>query len=208
MQVATVIPYFDRWVAKWPTVRDLAGADVEAVNAMWAGLGYYRRARYLLDGAKYVVEQLQGEFPTNAKDLLAIPGAATARAAVRVRTRTRRRARATARGREGALCAHRHPGRQDQADTQRGRDALSSLRVPWLSTRGLLSTRERDAHARFTRAPQAWAPTRRRRWPPLPLATRRPWWTATWCAWCRGCGRWAATPPSWARRTRAWRRPC
>jgi len=41
-QVATVIPYFQKWIAKWPTVADLAGAQLEDVNAMWAGLGYYR----------------------------------------------------------------------------------------------------------------------------------------------------------------------
>lgn len=43
LQVATVIPYFRRWVSRWPTVSDLAAADTEAVNSMWAGLGYYRR---------------------------------------------------------------------------------------------------------------------------------------------------------------------
>ena len=41
-QVATVIPYFNKWVAKWPTVGNLASASVEEVNTMWAGLGYYR----------------------------------------------------------------------------------------------------------------------------------------------------------------------
>jgi hypothetical protein len=42
-QVATVIPFFQRWVARWPTVADLAAADIADVNAQWAGLGYYRR---------------------------------------------------------------------------------------------------------------------------------------------------------------------
>jgi A/G-specific adenine glycosylase len=42
LQVATVIPYFLKWISRWPTVKDLAGADVEAVNQAWAGLGYYR----------------------------------------------------------------------------------------------------------------------------------------------------------------------
>ena len=42
LQVATVIPYFTKWVTKWPRVADLAAASVEEVNAMWAGLGYYR----------------------------------------------------------------------------------------------------------------------------------------------------------------------
>eukprot|EP00955_Chlamydomonas_euryale_P089473 364469-Chlamydomonas_euryale.AAC.11 len=70
IMVATVIPYFQKWVAKWPTVSDLAAASIEDVNSMWAGLGYYRRARYLLDGAKYVVEKLDCNFPATAKELL------------------------------------------------------------------------------------------------------------------------------------------
>ncbi|KAL1413596.1 hypothetical protein Q8F55_001371 [Vanrija albida] len=53
-QVATVIGYWERWIARWPTIADLAQADVEEVNAAWRGLGYYRRARSLLDGAKTV----------------------------------------------------------------------------------------------------------------------------------------------------------
>ncbi|GLC33575.1 hypothetical protein PLESTM_000086500 [Pleodorina starrii] len=73
-QVATVIPYFKRWVAKWPSVADLAAADIDTVNGLWAGLGYYRRAKYLLDGARYVVEKLDGKFPTTAPELLKIPG--------------------------------------------------------------------------------------------------------------------------------------
>ncbi|RSH82220.1 hypothetical protein EHS25_005930 [Saitozyma podzolica] len=54
-QVATVIAYWQRWIAKWPTIADLAKADVEEVNAAWRGLGYYRRARSLLAGAKTVM---------------------------------------------------------------------------------------------------------------------------------------------------------
>lgn len=66
-QVATVIAYWQRWIEKWPTISDLAKADVEVrpyptsaltnqeVNAMWRGLGYYRRARSLLAGAKTVM---------------------------------------------------------------------------------------------------------------------------------------------------------
>lgn len=45
------------------------------VNQVWSGLGYYRRAKYLLDGARYVRDKLQGQFPTTAKGLLQIPGA-------------------------------------------------------------------------------------------------------------------------------------
>lgn len=65
-QVATVIPYWRRWLEKWPTIADLARADVEEVNGMWKGLGYYRRARSLLAGAKRIMEdgeKYQGEPP-------------------------------------------------------------------------------------------------------------------------------------------------
>lgn len=63
-RVATVIPYYEKWLAKWPTVQALAGATQEEVNDAWAGLGYYRRARYLLDGAKYIVDKCGGVFPS------------------------------------------------------------------------------------------------------------------------------------------------
>ncbi|KAK6910252.1 A/G-specific adenine glycosylase [Kwoniella mangroviensis CBS 8507] len=64
-QVATVIAYWKRWIEKWPTIADLAKADVEEVNAMWRGLGYYRRARSLLAGAKTVMSKskYQGRLP-------------------------------------------------------------------------------------------------------------------------------------------------
>src|SRR5216117_2140164 len=46
-RVDVVIPYFELWVARWPTVRDLAAAPIHDVLAAWSGLGYYRRARNL-----------------------------------------------------------------------------------------------------------------------------------------------------------------
>ncbi|KAL6501150.1 hypothetical protein OROHE_025080 [Orobanche hederae] len=48
-RVQTVVDYFNRWMAKWPTINHLAQASIEEVNEMWAGLGYYRRARFLLE---------------------------------------------------------------------------------------------------------------------------------------------------------------
>ncbi|KAE8537690.1 hypothetical protein D1P53_005746 [Cryptococcus gattii VGV] len=54
-QVTTVIAYWQKWMEQWPTIDDLAKADVEEVNAAWRGLGYYRRARSLLAGAKTVM---------------------------------------------------------------------------------------------------------------------------------------------------------
>ncbi len=73
-QVERVRDYFIRWMARWPTLRDLAAASEEEVNAQWAGLGYYRRARFLLQGARYAVEHTGGELPSTAQELLKIPG--------------------------------------------------------------------------------------------------------------------------------------
>ncbi|KAJ7151155.1 DNA glycosylase [Mycena filopes] len=74
-QVATVIPYYNRWLEKFPTIRDLAAASIDEVNALWKGLGYYNRASRLLAGAKKAVEEYDGRLPNNAKDMQAnIPG--------------------------------------------------------------------------------------------------------------------------------------
>ncbi|KAH7447925.1 hypothetical protein KP509_01G127600 [Ceratopteris richardii] len=73
-RVATVIDYFNRWMNKWPTVRDLASATQEEVNSVWAGLGYYRRARFLLEGAKQIVEVHEGLLPSSSKQLQKIRG--------------------------------------------------------------------------------------------------------------------------------------
>lgn len=50
-QVATVKPYYERWIAKWPTLSALAAAEEAEVHSMWAGLGYYSRGSRLLQGA-------------------------------------------------------------------------------------------------------------------------------------------------------------
>ena len=73
-QVSRAAEYFRTWVKKWPDVQSLAAATQEEVNEAWAGLGYYRRARYLLDGAKYVVNELGGTFPKTSRELQKIPG--------------------------------------------------------------------------------------------------------------------------------------
>ncbi|PVH61556.1 hypothetical protein PAHAL_3G059500 [Panicum hallii] len=71
-RVPVVVGYYERWMARWPTVRSLAAATQEEVNEMWAGLGYYRRARFLLEGAKQIVEK--GEFPRTASALREVRG--------------------------------------------------------------------------------------------------------------------------------------
>ncbi|XP_057513763.1 adenine DNA glycosylase-like isoform X3 [Actinidia eriantha] len=72
-RVQTVIDYFNRWMHKWPTICHLARASIEEVNEMWAGLGYYRRARYLLEGSKKIVEG-GGVFPKTVAALRKVPG--------------------------------------------------------------------------------------------------------------------------------------
>jgi A/G-specific adenine glycosylase len=72
--VKAVIPYFQRFVARWPDVADLAAAELDDVLAAWAGLGYYSRARNLHACARAVVERHGGAFPENEAALLDLPG--------------------------------------------------------------------------------------------------------------------------------------
>ncbi|RKP23503.1 Mutyh protein, partial [Syncephalis pseudoplumigaleata] len=62
-QVKTVIDYYRRWMERWPTVEALADADIEEVNKVWAGLGYYSRARRLHEAAKLIVRTYDGVLP-------------------------------------------------------------------------------------------------------------------------------------------------
>lgn len=73
-QVATVIPYFHRFIEAFPTIHTLAKADEQEVLTLWQGLGYYRRARNLHAAARMVVEQFAGEVPATVDDLLKLPG--------------------------------------------------------------------------------------------------------------------------------------
>ncbi|KAG5643070.1 hypothetical protein DXG03_001598 [Asterophora parasitica] len=74
-QVATVVPYYTRWMEKFPTIHELATANIEEVNALWKGLGYYSRASRLLAGAQKAVAEYNGMLPDNAKEMEAcIPG--------------------------------------------------------------------------------------------------------------------------------------
>lgn len=71
--VAAVIPYFQKFTARWPTVQALAAADKAEVMAAWAGLGYYSRARNLIACARAVAEQ-GGVFPDSEEGLRGLPG--------------------------------------------------------------------------------------------------------------------------------------
>jgi len=73
-RVAAVIPYYERFLARFPDVRVLALAPEEEVLRLWSGLGYYSRARNLQAAAKQIMAQHGGEFPRDEESVLALPG--------------------------------------------------------------------------------------------------------------------------------------
>lgn len=72
--VAAVIPFYERWMARFPTVQHLADAPLDDVLKHWAGLGYYARARNLHRGAQEVVTKYGGAVPSDPAILLSLPG--------------------------------------------------------------------------------------------------------------------------------------
>ncbi|MBI1778253.1 MAG: A/G-specific adenine glycosylase [Proteobacteria bacterium] len=72
--VPVVGAYFERFLARWPDVKALAAADLEEVLGLWAGLGYYARARNLHACARLIAGQHGGRFPSNEAELLLLPG--------------------------------------------------------------------------------------------------------------------------------------
>ncbi len=73
-QVATVIPYYQRFIARFPDVATLAAASEDDVLAHWSGLGYYSRARNLFRAAQLIMQQHEGKFPRHFEDICALPG--------------------------------------------------------------------------------------------------------------------------------------
>jgi A/G-specific adenine glycosylase len=73
-QVATALPYFERFMAALPELSDLAAADPDQVLALWSGLGYYARARNLHKAAQHCMAVHGGALPHHVDDLLALPG--------------------------------------------------------------------------------------------------------------------------------------
>ena len=73
-RVATVIPYYERFLERFPDVHALATAPQEEVLRLWSGLGYYSRARDLQSAAQVIVAKHGGVFPSDEKDALALPG--------------------------------------------------------------------------------------------------------------------------------------
>ena len=66
-RVETVIPYYERFVARFPTLADLAVAEEQEVLALWQGLGYYSRARNLHRGAQWIQQMNKGIFPSTVQ---------------------------------------------------------------------------------------------------------------------------------------------
>ena len=73
-RVDTVIPYYQRFIRRFPDVRELADAEVDEILHYWAGLGYYARARNLHKTARQVCEFYQGRFPDDMQEMSALPG--------------------------------------------------------------------------------------------------------------------------------------
>src|SRR6185295_44899 len=72
--VATVRPYYDRFLKKFPTVKSLAAGDLNDVLALWSGIGYYARARNLWAAIKTVHSEYKGKIPSDPKMLEKLPG--------------------------------------------------------------------------------------------------------------------------------------
>src|SRR5436190_12566733 len=73
-RMEVVVPYFERFLKRFPTLAALARASDDDVTAAWSGLGYYRRARMLRDGAIAVQERFGGRLPRDVDALMTIPG--------------------------------------------------------------------------------------------------------------------------------------
>ncbi|MFS1663655.1 A/G-specific adenine glycosylase [Streptococcus sp. zg-JUN1979] len=73
-QVVTVIPYYERFLQWFPTIKDLAQADEERLLKAWEGLGYYSRVRNMQAAAQQIMQDFGGEFPSTHKDILSLKG--------------------------------------------------------------------------------------------------------------------------------------
>ena len=73
-RVATGTPYYERFIARFPTVRDLAAASLDDVLAVWEGLGFYGRARHVHEASRAIVARHGGDVPASYKDLASLPG--------------------------------------------------------------------------------------------------------------------------------------
>lgn len=80
-QVTTVIPYYVRFMREFPTIHDLGHASLDAVLALWSGLGYYSRARNLHLAARQIIQEYHGQFPEHRELIQQLPGVGRSTAA-------------------------------------------------------------------------------------------------------------------------------
>lgn len=73
-QIAQMLPYYEAWTKKWPTIESLALASEQEVLKMWEGLGYYSRAKNIYKAAKWIIEENNNEFPNTIQDIQKLPG--------------------------------------------------------------------------------------------------------------------------------------
>ncbi len=73
-RVETVIPFFNRWMVRYPSIADLAAASEQDLLGLWEGLGYYNRVRNLHRAVKIIVDQYEGELPRDLSALRSLPG--------------------------------------------------------------------------------------------------------------------------------------
>ena len=73
-QVKTVLPYFERFMEKYPTLKDLSKSDLDDILKIWTGLGYYRRAEYIYKTSKIIKEKHNSIFPENYEEMVQLPG--------------------------------------------------------------------------------------------------------------------------------------
>ncbi len=73
-QVKTVLPYFERWIKKLPTIKSVAQTKEDEILKLWEGLGYYSRARNIQKAAQKIMEKHRGKFPSRFEDIFSLPG--------------------------------------------------------------------------------------------------------------------------------------
>ena len=73
-QINTLIPYYERWLAQYPSIQDVASATEDQILKSWEGLGYYSRARNLHKTAKAIVNDFNGVIPNDSTTLQTLPG--------------------------------------------------------------------------------------------------------------------------------------
>jgi len=130
-QVRTVVPYFERFVTRYPDVRSLAAASVDDVLHLWSGLGYYSRARNLLKAAQRLVTDFDAEFPDDPVLLQALPGVGRSTAAAIAAMGFERRASILDGNVKRVLCRfHDVAGYPGEARVERGLWALAEEHTP------------------------------------------------------------------------------